>query len=235
MEGKRTCFQPNKTRDITGEKFHSLTAICFDHRDNRYTGGAHFWRFRCDCGNEIVARKNAVVSGNTKWCPKCSRNRHAKMVTKHGMHDTRLYREWAGIIQRCTNPNSTSWDRYGGKGISVCDEWKRFEPFAEWALENGYSDDLTIDRIDSKGNYEPSNCRWATIREQANNKADTLWILYNGVLRPLSMWSEMIGIKYHTLYDRLFTYGWTVEKAFETPVDGGKQNDNGRQDKADVG
>lgn len=218
MESKRTCFQPNKTRDITGEKFNSLTAICFDHRDNRYAGGAHFWRFRCDCGNAIVARKNAVVGGNTKWCPQCSRNRFAKLATKHGMHDTRLYREWAGIIQRCTNPNSTSWDRYGGKGISVCDEWKRFEPFAEWALANGYSDDLTIDRINGTGNYEPGNCRWATYYEQSNNQSTTLFLTYNGETLPLSYWAKRTNIKKRTLYDRIYRYGWPVEKAFNTPV-----------------
>lgn len=218
MVERRTCYQPNKTRDITGEKFNSLTAIRFDHRDERKPGGAHYWLFRCDCGNEVVLRKSSVTSGNTKHCSECSRIAQADRATTHGMSKTRLYREWAGIINRCTRPTSSSWDRYGAKGITVCDEWRRFEPFAEWALANGYSDSLTIDRIDSNGNYEPGNCRWATYYEQSNNQSTTLILNYNGEDLPLSYWAKKYHIKKHTLYDRIYRYGWPVEKALNTPV-----------------
>lgn len=215
---ERGVFQPNKTRDITGLRFNNLTAVRFDHRDERVKGGQHYWLFRCDCGNEVVLRKNSVTSNNTTCCADCSRKRKALVNTKHGGVGTRLYREWSGIIQRCTNPNDTSWERYGAKGITVCEEWKRFEPFKEWAMSNGYNDTLTIDRINSNGNYEPSNCRWASVREQANNKQGTLWIEYGGERLQLSYWADRLRIPYHTLYDRLHRYGWSVERAFTEPI-----------------
>lgn len=214
----RTCFQPNKTRDITQQKFGELTAIRFDHRDNRVNGGQHYWLFRCDCGNEVVLRKNSVISGNTKRCSCCSAKRSAKRNTIHGGVGTRLYREWAGIIQRCTNPNDTSWNRYGAKGISVCDEWRDFSSFRDWALSKGYNDNMTIDRINCLGNYEPSNCRWVTVREQANNKEKTIFITFDGERMALSYWADKLGISYHTLYDRLYRLGWSIEKAFTTSV-----------------
>lgn len=215
---KRGVFQPNKTRDIAGLRFNNLTAVRFDHRDERVKGGAHYWIFRCDCGNEIVLRKSSVTSNNTTCCADCSRKQKALVNTKHGGVGTRLYREWSGIIQRCTNPNDTSWERYGAKGITVCEDWKRFELFKEWALSHGYADHLTIDRIDSSKGYHPDNCRWASVREQANNKQRTIWIEYEGERMQLSYWADRLGFPYHTLYDRLYRYGWTVERAFTEPI-----------------
>ena len=215
---KRGVFQPNKTRNITGLRFNNLVAVRFDHRDERVTGGQHYWLFRCDCGNEIILRKNSVTSNNTTCCPECSRRRRAEQNTKHGGVGSRLYREWAGIIQRCTNPNDSSWERYGANGVSVCDEWRDFTVFRDWAVANGYDDTLTIDRIDASGNYEPSNCRWASVREQANNKKKTIYIEYDGETLPLSYWAERFSIQYHTLYDRIYRYGWGVKKAFTTQV-----------------
>jgi len=214
----RGVFQPNKTRDITGQKFGSLTAVRFDHRDDMDKNKPHYWVFRCDCGNEIIARKNAVTSGNTSRCKECSAKHLSEINTIHGYVGTRLYREWAGMIQRCESPASTSWDRYGAKGVSVCEEWHDFQVFKEWAVGNGYTDSLTLDRINSNGNYCPANCRWASIREQANNKLKTLWIEFNGEKLPLSYWADKLGMSYHTLYDRLYRWRWPVEKAFTTPV-----------------
>ena len=136
----------------------------------------------------------------------------------HGMSKTRLYREWAGIIYRCTNPKCSSWDRYGAVGVTFCKEWRHFEPFMEWALSHGYADDLTIDRIDASKDYSPDNCRWVTVREQNNNQAKTLWLTYNGETMQLSYWAERYGINYHTLYDRLYRHGWPIEKALTTHV-----------------
>ncbi len=215
---KRGVFQPNKTRDIAGQKFGNLTAVRFDHRDEHTVGGQHYWLFRCDCGNEIVLRKSAVTSGNTKRCFCCAAQRSAEASTVHGGVGTRLYREWAGIVQRCTNPKDTSWGRYGAKGVTVCNEWRSFPAFRKWAYANGYNDSLTIDRVNPNGNYDPSNCRWASVREQANNKQGTLWIEYSGERLQLSYWADRLGINYHTLYDRLYLHGWSVEKAFTTPV-----------------
>lgn len=203
--------------DITGNKYNSLTAVRFHHKAQKEQDKPHYWVFRCDCGNEIVARKNAVTSGNTKRCKECS-YALAKLRTTHGFAGSRLYREWAGIIQRCENPKSTSWMRYGAVGVTVCDEWHSFAPFMRWALQNGYSENLQIDRIDINGNYEPSNCRWVSMREQANNKKTTVFVQYNGEQIPLSFLAQRIGMKYHTLHTRLFKLGWSVERATSTPV-----------------
>lgn len=204
-------YQPNKQRNITGEKFWKLTALNFEYRDNNYR---HFWKFRCDCGNEIIARKNAVISGNTTQCKKCSINARARKISTHGYARTRLYREWAGIIQRCENPKSTSYNRYGELGITVCDEWHKFENFANWSINNGYSDDLTIDRIDIFGNYEPSNCRWVSNLEQANNKSTNTFIKINEETHTIAEWARIYGMKYHTLYDRI-KKGWMEHEYFK--------------------
>ena len=141
-----------------------------------------------------------------------------KFTPTHGMSKTRLYKIWAGIISRCSCPSSTSWSRYGGKGIKVCEEWKCFEPFAEWALSNGYTDNLTIDRIDPTKDYCPENCRWASVYEQNNNTKNTIIISYNEETLPLSYWARKLGMNKHTLYERLYRHKWSIEKAFTTPV-----------------
>lgn len=204
-------FQPNKQRDITGERFNNLTALNFEYRDSKHQ---HYWNFRCDCGNEFIARKSAVTSGNTSRCMECSAKEKRNRGITHGFSKTRLYKEWAGIIQRCENELSTSYDRYGAIGISVCDEWHKFEPFAEWALSNGYNDELTIDRIDVEGNYEPSNCRWVGNLEQANNKRTNVYITVNGEVHTIADWARIYRMKYHTLYDRV-KKGWNENELFK--------------------
>lgn len=195
----RPIYQENKQREIKGQKFGKLTALCFEYRDEKHN---HFWRFRCDCGNEIVARKRAVTSGNTTQCKKCSLESRKNKLKTHGMSKTRLYKEWAGIIQRCENPKATSYDRYGGKGITVCEEWHDFDVFKEWALSNGYSDSLTIDRIDSKGNYEPLNCRWVDVLEQNNNQKTNVVFEHDGEEHTLAEWARLYGMEYSCLYAR---------------------------------
>ena len=192
-------YQPNKQRDITEKKFGKLTALSFEYRDDKHR---HFWKFRCDCGNEIVLRKSSVTSGNTSQCRECSLKERKIKATTHGMSKTRLYREWSGMLQRCELETSTSYERYGALGISVCEEWHSFEVFAKWALENGYSDNLTVDRIDSKGNYEPNKCRWAGVIEQKNNQKSNVSFEYNGETHTLAEWARLYGIKYHCFYAR---------------------------------
>jgi hypothetical protein len=143
-------------------------------------------------------------------------------VITHGMSKTRLYRIWAGIIQRCYNDKKRyEWQKYGGRGIKTCDEWRRFEPFMDWALANGYSDNLTIDRIDVNGNYEPSNCRWATVYQQENNKRTSKYLIYNGKQKTVREFADEYGLIYSCLYARL-KLGWSVEAALLTPSGGGK-------------
>lgn len=118
---------------------------------------------------------------------------------------------------RCNKPNNTGWEKYGAKGIRVCDEWNNsFEPFKEWALQNGYSDNLTLDRIDPHGNYEPENCRWATQRVQQNNRSNNVFLTYKGETKRLLEWSEKTGISRSVLYDR-YKRGWDANRIFEQP------------------
>ena len=118
---------------------------------------------------------------------------------------------------RCTNPNHEAYHNYGGRGISICDEWMNdFQAFYDWAMANGYSDDLSIDRIDNDGNYCPENCRWATDKEQCNNQRSNHLITYNGKTQTIKQWAADLGIKRVTLQARLTRYHWDVEKALTT-------------------
>lgn len=134
------------------------------------------WLCLCDCGSETLVATNSLNTGNTKSCGCLSRERSSETHFVHGMSDSRLYRIHRGMIQRCCNPNDHSFKYYGLKGVTVCDEWRYdFAAFYNWAIFNGYRDDLTIDRYpNNRGNYEPSNCRWATHDEQSQNRSSTI-------------------------------------------------------------
>ena len=116
------------------------------------------------------------------------------LTRTHGMSQTRFYKRWRGIIDRCNNSKTINYKYYGAKGIKVCDEWLKFETFYEWAMNNGYQEGLTLDRIDNSGNYEPSNCRWVTMKVQNNNASFNKVIEYKGVKKNVGQWSETLGI-----------------------------------------
>lgn len=143
--------------------------------------------------------------------------------TGHGECDTNLYRRWKKMKSRCQNPHNQAYERYGGRGIKVCEEWQEYIPFRDWALANGFSEDLTLERIDVNGNYEPSNCKWITPLEQAWNKRNTVWVDYNGCKKALAQCAAELGIEYKTMLER-FHKGYEGEMLFSvTPLKRGRK------------
>lgn len=136
---------------------------------------------------------------------------------KHGGRGTRLYGIWKAMRQRCHDPHCNRYHIYGGKGITICPEWDDFACFRQWAYENGYDYKLSLDRIDGNGNYEPSNCRWATILEQQNNRSTNRRLSLNGEEHTMAEWSRLTGISASTIGSRL-KRNWSVEQALTTPI-----------------
>lgn len=156
-----------------------------------------------------------IEKKGTKSCGCLQKEMASKSNTKHGMYKTRIYKSWADMIQRCHNKNEPNYRYCGSKGIIVCDEWKKnFVSFYNWAMSNGYKDNLTIDRINNYGNYEPANCRWITIKEQERNKKTNRILEYKGEKHSIGEWAELLNINPNTIWVRLYR-GWSIERALE--------------------
>lgn len=174
---------------------------------------------KCDCGKEKIVSFPNLCSGNTTSCG-CNYKEAAKLRSKYnqGLLNSKLYGVWAAMKQRCYDPNKEHFDCYGGRGITVCNEWKDdFLVFYNWAINNGYQEGLTIDRIDVNGNYEPNNCRWIDNKQQANNKRTNVFLTLNGECHTIMEWSEKLGINAGTLQQRKHL-GWSDEDILTRPV-----------------
>lgn len=205
-----------KIKDMTGQRFGRLYVIAFDHLDE--VNGLAYWRCICDCGKEVVVRGNCLRTGESRSCGCLARELSSIRNSTHNCRNTRLYHTWIDMKQRCMNPNQPDYPRWGGRGITVCESWlKSFDNFKEWAIENGYTDTLTIDRIDNDGNYCPENCRWATLEDQANNRRNSKLIEFNGEIHSETQWSRLLGGNRNLVHARL-KKGWSIEKALTTPV-----------------
>ena len=199
-------------KDITNQKFGRLTAI-------RYLGKSK-WECKCDCGNIVDIFGEHLRRGHTKSCgcllKEIASNKTIERNTTHNKSKTRLYRIYSNMKSRCYNKQHSAYQNYGGRGINICDEWlNSFVVFYDWAMDNGYQDDLSIDRIDNNKGYSPDNCHWATSKQQCNNTRSNVYFTYNGKKHTLAEWCSILGLKYFTVYRRIKYYNWSIEKALE--------------------
>jgi hypothetical protein len=195
--------------DLTGRRFGRLIVVRFDgyYGEKKYPK----WLCRCDCGSVKSYFASNLLYNKSKGCG-CRRRDVSKTINlKHGMSNTRLYRIWSNIKDRCYRSKNPFYHRYGGRGIIVCEDWLDFESFAKWALEHGYSEHLSIDRIDNDKGYYPDNCRWVNQYIQSRNTSRNNVITYNNKTMIAADWARSLGVNQTTLDERIEKYG--IEKA----------------------
>lgn len=219
----------HKYDDYIGNTYGRLTVISWYRGKNSKA----FAVCRCSCNKEDDKSKYVDVcfshlfNGNTKSCgclkTETTTKKNKSNTSYHGESNTRLYRCYKSMIYRCCNSKCKDYIHYGGRGIQICDMWKKsFDAFKDWALANGYKEDLTIDRIDVNGNYEPSNCRWISMHDQQYNKRESNYVFnkiikYNGEEHTLREWSNLVNIPYKVLRIR-YLRGWSIDKIFTEPI-----------------
>lgn len=197
-----------KFTDLTGNRFGYLTVL---NRAANATDGKTQWLVKCDCGNTCIVRARSLITGDTKSCgclkDKVDREKldlAHKAIKTHGLSRTRIYRTYHGMISRCYNPKNDDYDHYGGRGITVCEDWLlNPKDFFKWALNNGYADDLTIERKDNEKGYSPDNCRFIPRADQAKNRRCSTLLTIDEKAQTLSDWAREAGIKQTTLSYRI--------------------------------
>ena len=200
----------SKIIDLTGQRFGRWFVIGKSLKKGYYD-------CVCDCGNTRSVNAYSLSHGRTQSCG-CYRDEQTSNVTKtHGDSATRLYRIWNTMKSRCEIKSQTVYKHYGGRGIKVCKEWQDYPTFKKWALLHGYTEKLTLDRVDVNGNYEPNNCRWVNMKTQANNTRTNRFVVCDGVSHTLAEWAELTDINAETIGYRL-NHGWDTHKALFTPV-----------------
>ena len=211
------------TLDLTGQRFHKLTALYPTGKKSEHGSNA-IWVCLCDCGKYTEANTGQLRCGTKKSCG-CAKAEHASSLNRtHGGRNDRLYLVWMDMRRRCRDTKDRNYKNYGGRGISVCSEWDaHYELFKEWALSNGYDETAkkskcTLDRINVDGNYCPENCRWVDVITQCNNKRNNRRITYGGETHTMAEWDRARGFPKNTIYKRI-SAGWTAEKAITKHLD----------------
>ena len=180
------------------------------------------WVCQCDCDNKTIQNilEDSLLKGKSCQCKECANKIIGEKNKKHNGSRTRLYQIWRDMKKRCYNSNDKEFHNYGGRGISICEQWRNsYAYFMEWALKNGYTDDLTIERIDVNQNYCPENCIWASQKVQQNNKRTNHLLTYNNETHTIAEWSDITGLNFAVIYARI-KYGWSVEQTLTTPIKG---------------
>lgn len=206
----------SKHKDISGQRFGRLVAV---ERDYSVESRKAHWICECDCGNKKTVRGDSLGKVNSCGCLKEEQDK-ANLTANHThkMSGSKLYQAWTGMKQRCYNPNNQKYKNYGERGIRVCAEWKEdSNTFIEWALNNGFSENLTLDRIDVNGDYEPNNCRWITNQEQCENRTTNVLVSYNGDTITLKRYAQLTGKNYGTMVSR-YQRGWSIEEVMNGRV-----------------
>lgn len=206
--------------NLIGQKFERLTVIKEIPKAERKSPDFK-WLCKCDCGNETISTTSKLINGHQVSCGCKRTERVAQLNRKYKCTNKHLYGVYKAMINRCTNENDPSYHNYGGRKVTVCDEWLNdFDAFADWALSNGYVLDApqwqyTLDREDNEKGYSPDNCRWVTMQVQQNNKRTCRMIEYGGETHSIADWARIYGMKYKYLYNRLTYQGMTLDEVIK--------------------
>ena len=198
----------NNLKNLTNRRFGRLLVV--NRADHNSKSGNAMWVCQCDCGNSVTVIGSKLGSGHTKSCGCLRFSEMSKGCSKE-----RIYRTWKGMHQRCYNQKHDKYKWYGGKGVRVCNNWHDFTTFRNWALANGYTDKLTIDRINPDIGYRPDNCRWVDMKTQANNKTNNHIIEFNGTAYTVTQLADKVGFHPYTIFNRL-KLGWSAVRIVET-------------------
>lgn len=192
-----------------GMKFGRLTVIGFKHKGKKW-----YWECNCECGGKVVQQAYAIRNGHTLSCGCYQKERASEANLTHGQTETRLYRIYNGMKNRCYNEKQSNYRNYGARGIHICEKWlNNFQAFYDWAVSNGYADDLSIDRIDNTKGYSPDNCKWATRAEQQRNTTRNNLFTYAGRTQTITDWAKERGLNFHTVEHRIHRKGMSVKDA----------------------